>query len=181
MLMNILFYIFLTVVILTVLALIIAFFGRKAYVVSADTVVDKSLDQTFSYVRKMGNQKYFNKWVMTDPNAKFSEQGVDGEVGFVLSWDSENKQVGAGSQKIVGIELNDSIHYDINFIRPFEGIAHTRFELEKVNENQTKVIWAFQSSMKYPSNIFLILFKVDRMLQRDMEVSMRNLKTVLEG
>jgi hypothetical protein len=178
MLMNILFYIFLTVVALTIAALIIALFGRKAYVVSAEIVVDKPMDHVFSYLRKMGNQKYFNKWVMTDPNAKFSENGTDGEVGFVLSWDSENKQVGAGSQKIVGIELNDSIHYDIQFIRPMEGIAHTRFELEKVGENQTKVIWAFQSSMKYPSNIFLIVFKVDRMLQRDMEVSMANLRKV---
>ncbi len=40
---------------------------------------------------------------MTDPAMKKEFRGIDGNVGFVYGWDSENKRAGNGEQEITNI------------------------------------------------------------------------------
>jgi hypothetical protein len=51
---------------------------------------------------------------------------------------------------------------------------------EAISEDQTKVIWSFESSMKYPMNIMLVFMDMPGMLGNDLQTSLNTLKTVLE-
>ena len=70
--------------------------------------------EVYDYLKFLNNMKYYNKWVMADPNAKMTTKGTDGTVGFISAWDSENKQVGKGEEEIIKLVDGESIDFEIN-------------------------------------------------------------------
>lgn len=51
---------------------------------------------------------------------------------------------------------------------------------ESVDENKTKVKWVFSGKYNYPMNIMLVIMNMDKLLGKDMEESLSNLKAILE-
>ena len=115
-----------------------------------------------------------------DKNMKKEFVGTDGTPGFISSWDSDNKDVGKGEQKIKSIVDGESVDYVIHFIRPFEGLADAYMTTETSGNNQTKVRWGFSSKMKYPMNILLLCMNMEKMIGNDLSIGLGNLKTILE-
>jgi hypothetical protein len=52
---------------------------------------------------------------------------------------------------------------------------------DSVTDNQTAVRWGLKSRMKYPSNLMLVVFKMEKSLGDDLAEGLVNLKNVLEG
>ena len=51
---------------------------------------------------------------------------------------------------------------------------------QRVGDDTTTVKWSFDSRMSYPMNMMLLFINMDKMLGKDMEESLGNLKRVLE-
>ena len=180
--MDILITILLAFAGLVALFLIIALFTKKEYVIDREITVAKPRQKVFDYVKHLKNQDHYSKWVMTDPDMKKNFKGTDGTVGFVYAWDGNNK-AGQGEQEIKRINEGERIDMEIRFIRPFEGIAHVFMSTDPVsganeNRDQTKVRWGMQGKSPYPMNIMNLF--MNRMLGKDLEISLSNLKTILE-
>jgi uncharacterized protein YndB with AHSA1/START domain len=176
--MKILKKLLLGIAILIVLALITALFVKKEYSIERNVTINKPKQEVFDYIKLVNNQVYYNKWVMTDPNVKRTSTGTDGTVGFSSSWVSDNKEVGSGEQEIKKIVDGDSIVLQLHFIKPFEGMADAVMATDSVASNQTKVKWVFSGSSPYPMNLMNLC--MDKMMGKDMDSSLTNLKTVLE-
>jgi hypothetical protein len=114
-----------------------------------------------------------------DPGMKKDYKGTDGTVGFVYSWDSNNKNVGKGEQEIIKID-DKRIDYEIRFKKPFEGISTAYLATEAVSPNQTKVTWEFKGIRNYPMKIMHLLLNLKKMLGKDLATGLATLKTVLE-
>jgi hypothetical protein len=141
--------------------------------------INKPIKQVFDYVKLVKNHGNFSVWVMADPDMKKEFRGSDGNVGFVYGWDSSRKKnVGAGEQEITGITEGENIQYEIRFFRPMQNVATAKFVFESVSDDQTEVQWGFYSSMKFPMNCMKFLFQ--RILGKDLETSLQNLKNILE-
>jgi hypothetical protein len=115
---------------------------------------------------------------MTDPNMKKDLRGTDGKVGFVYAWDSQMRNAGKGEQEITKLREGKRVDIEVRFEKPFEGIAQTPISTEAVAANKTKVTWEMIGRNKYPMNIMNLF--IDKMLGKDLEVSLVNLKTILE-
>jgi hypothetical protein len=76
---------------------------------------------------------------MKDPNMKKEYHCIDGTIGFIYSWDSKDKNVGAGSQEIMSMYEGSRIDYEMKFTRPMQNIATASFVLNKNDENTTSV------------------------------------------
>jgi hypothetical protein len=177
--MNTFFLIITVLVSIIVLLLIIALFTKKAYNVRREITINKPNSVVFDYIKHIKNQDYFSKWVMTDPNMEKIYKGTDGTVGFIYGWNG-NKQAGEGEQEIRNIIEGEKLDLEVRFVRPFEAVAHTPFYTESVLDNQTKLSWGMSSAMKYPMNIMLWFLDFDKLLGKDMEISLDNLKSILE-
>ena len=130
--------ILIVIVVLIAIPLIIALFTKNEYFVEREVTINKPQQDVFNYIKLLKNQTHYSKWVMMDPNAKMEYTGTDGTAGFVSAWDSENKNVGKGSQTIT--KLSDTrMDLDIHFIKPFEGNSNAYMTAESVAANQTKV------------------------------------------
>lgn len=164
---------------LIALVLVIALFSKKGYTVQREIVINRPKQEVFNYIRLLKNQDHFSKWVMTDPNMKKEFRGTDGLVGFVYAWDG-NKKAGKGEQEIMEITEGERLEAEIRFIKPFEGIAQVVFITTAIAEHQTRLSWSMTSAMKYPMNIMLLILNMENMLGKDLELSLSNLKTILE-
>ncbi len=169
--------ILLIIVLIVAIPLIIALFVDKNYSVTREIVINNPRQEVFDYIKFLKNQEKYSKWVMMDPNMKKEYRGIDGSVGFVYAWNGNNK-AGEGEQEIKSIQEGEKLDLEIRFKRPFEGVAKTPFITEPVSDTQTKVIWGMSGRSKYPLN-FTNLF-IDKMLGKDIDISLSNLKAILE-
>ena len=140
--------------------------------------IKKSSDLVFDYLRMTKNQDNFSVWNMSDPNMKKSHQGTDGTIGFIYSWDSPMRNVGAGEQEITGIVQGKSIDYTVKFFRPMQNTGKSQFQIAGSGNEGALVTWIFDSPSKFPMSLFSPIFK--KMLGKDIEKSLNNLKSILE-
>ena len=103
--------------------------------------------------------------------------GTDGTVGFKYEWKG-NKKAGEGEQEITNLVEGKKLETEIRFVRPFPSVAKANMMTESISANQTKVGWRNSGEMKYPMNVMVSM--VEKMLAKDMNESLNNLKRILE-
>ena len=150
----------------------------KEMIVEQSVIINIPSQKAYNYLKFCKNQENFSVWNMADPGKKTTATGTDGTEGFVYTWDSNQKSVGAGSQQFVKLVEGKSIEYVINFLRPMKNIGHAGFKLESLINNQTTVTWTFRSPTKFPMSLFKGIFI--KMLSKDLAKSLQNLKGILE-
>ncbi len=161
------------------LFLIIVFFSGKAMNIERSITINKPKQQVFDFIRYVKNHDSFSVWAKMDPDMKKEYRGIDGQVGFVFAWESfKKKNVGTGEQEIKKIEEGINIEHELRFLKPMQSTAKAKFITELISENQTKVLWGFYSTMKFPMNVMKPL--VRNMLGKNLETGLADLKTVLE-
>jgi hypothetical protein len=166
------------IVVLILLFLVVPLFIGKQYLVEKEVLVQRSNLSVFDFVKLLGNQIHYNKWVMMDPDVKRTSKGLDGTTGFISYWDSQMKNVGKGEQEITGIEAGTNIDSTVRFEKPFKNTARVSMTTIAVTPGQTRVIWKMVGQNKYPMNLMNLI--VPGMLGKDMAESLGNLKNVLE-
>ena len=178
--MKILKFVLIGIVVIVGLVLIVAAFAKKDYAAVREITINKPKQEVFDYVKFLKNQDNYSKWAMMDPNMKKEYKGTDATVGFISAWDSKQDNVGQGEQEIKNIADGDRIDFELRFKRPFEATDNAYMTTESVDSNQTKVKWGFNGTMKFPMNIMLIFMDMDKMLGKDLDTGLSNLKNVLE-
>src|ERR1700712_2522648 len=131
----------------------------KEMIIEKKVSINRNIKEVFDFLKATKNQDKFSVWNMKDPNMKKNYSGIDGTTGFVYSWDSKDKNVGAGSQEITNITANKQIDYLMRFLRPMQNTATASFILDKISESSTTLTWTFQSPTKFPMSLFAPIFK----------------------
>ena len=174
--MTTLFYVLGALVFVFVILLIIA---PKTYDVSRTIEVARPLPEVFDYLKLLKNQDEWSPWSKKDPNMKKEFTGTDGTVGAISSWKG-NKEVGEGEQEITGIEENQIIESRLRFFKPWKSESDAYMSVEASGENTTRVIWGFSGNNKFPMSIIMIFMNMDKMVGKDFEEGLGNLKSILE-
>ncbi len=168
------------ILVLIAIPLVAAALLADQYTVERDVIINQPVGKVFDYLKMIKNAEYYNKWVMLDPHSRRTFTGVDGTAGFVYTWDSDNKQVGAGEQEITEIREGQRIESELRFLRPFKNTAITYFTTERITPDQTRVRWVLTGPRVYVAKLMHFLLNLKKMLMKDMSVSLSNLKTILE-
>ncbi|MFV5700130.1 SRPBCC family protein [Flavobacterium sp. ZT3R17] len=178
--MNIIKKIVLGLLAIIALALIVALFLPKNYAVEREITINQPKDSVFNYIKYVKNQDNFSVWNRKDPKMIKTFSGTDGTIGFVYSWNSQDKNVGVGEQEIKKIIEGERIDFEIRFKVPFESTDNAYIITEAISPNQTKVKWGFDGKMPYPMNLMLAFMNMDKILGKDLQDGLNNLKVVLE-
>lgn len=167
------------IIIIAVIALpfVVALFIPKEYSLERSVIINAPKHTVFDYIKYVRNQERYSKWAMADPEQKITTTGTDGTIGFINAWDSA-KKAGAGEQEITGITDGERITTELRFIRPFKNVGHSYMVTEAHNESGTKITWGLSGNVPYPLNLMTALLKGG--LSKDVEVSLANLKNILE-
>lgn len=162
------------------LFLIVAAFAPKDYSVVRSVEINQPPKLVFDYIKYLKNQDNYSKWANMDPQMKKTFRGTDGNVGFVSRWESEDENVGVGEQEIMKIEEGKRIDYELRFEKPWESVSPAYMTVETTSNGSTKVDWAFEGHMAYPSNIMLLFMDMEDMLGNDLQEGLYKLKDILE-
>ena len=165
---------------LIVLVLIRAAFVGNDLLIEKHITIARSTHDVFDYVKLLRNHRYFNKWTMTDPNVQITYTGNDGEPGFSSYWTSSMKNVGEGTQRISSVIGNSRIDYSLEFVKPFKDTAGSYMLLEPASNASCTIKWGFTGKRNFMQKIMHVLFNLEKMLGNDLQISLENLKLILE-
>jgi len=172
--------IFIALASIIAMPLILAIFTAKSYDVEREVVINQPNSIVFNYIKYLKNQDKFSKWTRMDPDMKKSYRGVDGSVGFVSAWDSQNPDVGKGEQEIIKVIEGEQVDFELRFLTPFEATAPAYMTTESVETDKTKVRWGFSGHMDYPMNLMLLFMDFEKIIGDDLQTGLNQLKVNLE-
>ncbi len=158
--------------------LIAGLFIEKDFNIERQITINKPRNEVFQYVRYIKNQNRFSVWTNLDPNMKQEFRGIDGTVGFVSAWHSEDSGVGTGEQEIKAIREGERVEFELRFKKPFENTAMAYMTTEDTG-NETLVKWGMNGHMNYPMNVMSVLMRST--LGKDLQTGLNNLKNIMEG
>jgi uncharacterized protein YndB with AHSA1/START domain len=112
-----------------------------------------------------------------DPAMKRTFSGAEKGKGAIYAWDG-NKNVGAGRMEILDASPSRVV-IKLDFERPFEAHNTAEFTMEPKGDGTT-VTWAMHGPALFVGKVMGVFMDMDRMIGRDFEDGLANLKAVAE-
>ncbi len=120
----------------------------------------------------------WSPWEKLDPAMQRTFSGASTGVGATYAWSSDGK-AGAGSMRIT--DSSDSrIAIKLDFSKPFVSHNIAEFQLQP-HGDATDVTWSMHGPSPFVSKIMQVFFSMDRMIGKDFETGLGNLKDVAEA
>ena len=98
--------------------------------------------------------------------------------GATYAWEG-NREVGTGRIEITESTFPSRVLMNLHMIKPFEAYNIVEFTLEPAG-GSTKVTWSMRGAMPYFSKVIGLFMNMDRMIGRDFEAGLANLKILAE-
>jgi uncharacterized protein YndB with AHSA1/START domain len=172
--------IIIAVVLAIIIAVILILAATKpdTFRVERTAVVNAPADKVFTLIADFHQWLNWSPWEGRDPALKRSYSGAERGKGAVYAWDG-NKNVGSGRMEILEATSPSTVVIQLDFLKPFE--AHNTAEFTMLPQGgATSVIWVMQGPAPFLSKVMQVFMNMDRMIGRDFEAGLANLKTMTE-
>ena len=166
-------------VLIIVVGLVLMFVMPTKVHVERSVVAQAPASVVYKHIAQLKNFNEWTVWGKKDSTNKYMYEGTDGTIGAVSNWKGDPKTTGEGSMKIVALEPDKSAKYHMVFIKPRASEADSYVNLQD-SSGMTKVTWGFDMETPRPWNIFNLFFNLDKMLGKDFEDGLANLKATSE-
>jgi Polyketide cyclase / dehydrase and lipid transport len=113
-----------------------------------------------------------------DPAMKSSYSGAASGQGAVYAWEG-NKNVGSGRMEILEASAPSKIVIKLDFFAPFEGHNTAEFTMLP-HGDATNVTWLMHGPLPLMGKIMHVFINMDRMVGKDFEAGLINLKRLTE-
>ena len=126
----------------------------------------------------------FHQWVtwspyeQKDPAMKRTYSGAERGRGAVYAWDG-NKNVGSGRMEILDVSAPSKIVIKLDFFKPFEGHNTAEFTMLPQGDG-THVTWLMHGPARFLTRLIQVFMNLDKMIGKDFEAGLANLKTLTE-
>ena len=113
-----------------------------------------------------------------DPAMKRSFSGSADGKGSVYGWEG-NKNVGSGRMEILDTSEPSKIVIKLDFFAPFEG--HNTAEFTMLPQGDaTNLTWLMHGPASFMSKVMQVFINLDKMIGKDFEIGLANLKRLTE-
>ncbi len=120
----------------------------------------------------------WSPWEKLDPALKRTHTGAPSGKGAVYAWEG-NKDVGSGRMEVTDSVAPGKVVIKLDFIQPFEAHNITEFNLTP-QASGTQVTWKMQGPSPYVTKLMQVFVSMDKMVGKDFEVGLANMKAVAE-
>ena len=166
------------VVVLIGAILVYAATKPEMFHVQRATSIKAPPENIFLLINNLHGWGAWSPYEKKDPAMKRTLSGAESGKGAVYEWDG-NQEVGKGRMEIIDTSPPFKVTIKLDFVKPFEAHNIVDFTLEPKGD-ATDVTWAMHGPSPYISKIMGIFFNMDRMIGKDFETGLANLKTVAE-
>jgi Polyketide cyclase / dehydrase and lipid transport len=158
--------------------LVSATFQPDHFRVQRSTRIEAPAERVFGYINDFHRWGAWSPYEKLDPAMQRTYSGAARGQGAVYAWEGSAK-VGKGRMEITSAPAPSRVDIKLDFLTPFEAHNVATFTLEP-DGSATKVTWAMDGPTPYPAKIVHLFLNMDRMVGRDFESGLANLKTVAE-
>lgn len=135
-------------------------------------------EKIFPLINDFSRWGAWSPYEKKDPAMKRSMSGPAAGKGAVYAWEG-NGEVGQGRMEIADAAAPSRVTLKLDFVKPFEAHNVVDFTLEPQGD-ATNVTWAMHGPMPYISKVITLFVDMDRMVGKDFEAGLANLKAVAE-
>jgi len=120
----------------------------------------------------------WSPWEKKDPAMKRTFGTATSGKGAVYAWEG-NREVGQGRMEIAESVPPSRVAIKLDFVKPFEAHNLVEFTLEPQGDS-TNVTWAMRGPNPYFAKVMQSFFSMDKMVGKDFETGLANLKALAE-
>ena len=176
--MKILKYLLLLVLILVIGGAIYLATLDGNYKVERTKTIDAPIELVYQKVNDFKTWPSWSPWLYKDPTTKLSYEDITSGPGAAYSWESDHKDVGAGTMETTEAVQNSSLTQKITFSKPWEQ-SSTIYWSFKPTEGGTEVTWGMQGEMPFMARY--MASKMDSYVGPDYEKGLAKLDSVLQS
>jgi hypothetical protein len=166
------------VVVLLIALLIYAMTRPDTFRVQRTTRINAPPEKIFPLINDYRGWGSWSPYEKLDPAMKRTYSGAANGKGAVYEWEGNNK-AGKGRMEITNSSSPTQVVINLDFVKPFEAHNIVEFTLD-AKGNATDVMWAMRGRSPYIAKVMGIFFNMDRMVGKDFETGLANLKAVTE-
>jgi uncharacterized protein YndB with AHSA1/START domain len=167
------------VLVLAIVAiLILAATKPDRFSVQRATLVKAPAEKIFPLINDFRQWGSWSPYEHKDPVMKRSFSGAASGKGAVYAWDG-NKNVGSGRMEILDAAAPAKIVIKLDFFTPFEGHNTAEFTMLPQGDG-TSLTWLMHGPAPFMAKIMHVFMNIDRMVGKDFEIGLANLKRLTE-
>lgn len=161
------------IVVLAVIILVGGMFLPKTYTVSRSAVINAPDSVIYKNIADYNEFLKWNPWAKMEPTAKTKISGPVAQPDHLYEW--EGKETGQGYMKTKSVEPYKMVDIELKFIKPFESLADTRFDIVPEGTGN-KVTWTMSGDQNIISKWMCVFVSMDSMIGKDFEDGLKFLK-----
>ena len=158
--------------------LILASTKPDTFRIERSAVINAPAEKIFSVLSDFHQWGGWSPWETKDPDMKRNFSGAERGRGAVYGWEGD-KNVGTGRMEILEANAPSKLAIKLDFFKPFE--AHNTAEFTMLPQgNATNVHWVMHGPATFMSKVMGVFMNFDKMVGKDFEAGLANLKKLTE-
>jgi hypothetical protein len=150
----------------------------SSFEVTRSTTVDAAPEQVHALIDDFHEWQKWSPWEDVDPNLERTYSGAEKGVGAKYAWKG-NRKAGQGSMEITG-SAPERIDIALTFLKPFKADNDIRFAMVPTG-GSTDVTWTMSGEQKGLAALFGKFVSMDKLVGKDFEKGLAQLKTAAEA
>ena len=158
--------------------LLLALTKPNTFAVQRAISIEAPAEKIFALINDFHQWGTWSPYENKDPAMKRSYSGAESGKGAVYAWDGNNN-VGSGRMEILDTSVPSKIVIKLDFFKPFEG--HNTAEFTMLPQGDaTNLTWVMRGPAVFVSKVMQVFMNLDKMIGKDFEVGLANLKKLTE-
>jgi Polyketide cyclase / dehydrase and lipid transport len=166
------------IAILIIAFLVIASMRPNTFSLSRSAMFNAPPEKIFPHLNDFKNWGAWSPWEKMDPDLKRNFSGSASGKGAQYSWIG-NKKVGEGNMEITRSVPSSNIELNLNFLKPFKASNVTEFKITQKG-NMAHVNWEMRGPLNLMMKVMHMFMDMDKMVGKDFEAGLANLKSIVE-
>jgi carbon monoxide dehydrogenase subunit G len=134
-------------------------------------------EAVFEHINDFHRWGAWSPWERLDPAMQRTHSGAESGSGAIYEW-SGNKKVGRGRMEILESRPSSLVRIKLDFFAPFESHNTTEFSLEP-SAGGTNITWDMHGPATLMSKVMGLFVNMDKMVGKDFETGLSNLKSLV--
>jgi hypothetical protein len=148
------------------------------YRVERSTTIAAPAADVFARINDFHRWIDWSPWEGIDPNMQRRYEGVDAGLGAIYEWEGSRK-VGKGRMEIVDADEPSTVGIALDFVKPFKSSNQCRFDLVPEGAG-TRVTWTMIGPKTFMTKVMGIFTSMDKLVGKDFEKGLAQLKATAE-
>jgi uncharacterized protein YndB with AHSA1/START domain len=169
----------LVIVAVAIVAVLVIAAGKPdTLTVRRSTHINASQEKVFGLINDLVAWKSWSPWQNKDPDMRQTISPNSVGVGAFQEWEG-NSKVGTGRMAITDSVPYERITFRLDFLKPFKATNMAGFVL-RADATGTEVIWTMTGPAPLISKIMDTIMNMDKMIGKDFERGLADLKAISE-